>query len=71
MTSEESQDYEDPLVRDHFSALKALQAEGQMVGAQGHHMQMTGFFHWGFVIYRCNYSDDALFDRFIANSGGL
>lgn len=28
-------------------------------------MQVTGFFHWGFVIYRCDYSDDSLFDRFI------
>lgn len=66
MTSDESQAYEHPLAREHLSALKALQAEGQTVGARGHHMQMTGFFHWGFVIYRCDYSDDALFDKFIA-----
>lgn len=66
MTSDESQAYEHPLANEHLSALKALQAEGQTVGARGHHMQMTGFFHWGFAIYRCDYSDDALFDRFIA-----
>lgn len=66
MASDESQAYEHPLAREHLSALKALQGEGQTVGARGHHMQMTGFFHWGFVIYRCDYSDDALFDRFIA-----
>lgn len=66
MTSDASQAYEHPLAREHLSALKALQAEGQTVGAHGYHMQMTGFFHWGFVIYRCDYSDDGLFDRFIA-----
>ncbi|KAI7773863.1 hypothetical protein LA080_009714 [Diaporthe eres] len=66
MASDESQAYEQPLAREHLSALKALQAEGQTVGSRGHHMQMTGLFHWGFVIYRCDYSDDALFDRFIA-----
>ncbi|KAG6354978.1 hypothetical protein INS49_004059 [Diaporthe citri] len=66
MTSNESQAYEHPLAREHLSALKALQAEGQTVGARGYHMLMTGFFHWGFVIYRCDYSDDALFDGFIA-----
>lgn len=65
MTSEDSHAYEHPLAREHLSALKALQAEGQTVGARGHHMQMTSFFHWGFVIYRCDYSDDALFEKFI------
>lgn len=65
MASEESHAYEHPLAKEHLSALKALQAEGQTVGARGHHMQMTSFFHWGFVIYRCDYSDDAFFERFI------
>lgn len=66
MSSDERQAYEHPLAKEHLSALQALQAEGQTVGARGYHMQMTGLFHWGFVIYRCDYSDDALFDRFIA-----
>lgn len=29
-------------------------------------MQLTGLFHWGFVIYRCDYSNDATFDRFVS-----
>ncbi|KAK7697416.1 hypothetical protein SLS64_013554 [Diaporthe eres] len=66
MTRDESQAYEHPLARKNLSVLKALQAEGQTAGSRGHHMQITGFFHWGFVVYRCDYSDDALFDRFIA-----
>lgn len=65
MTSEDGNAYEHPLAREHLSTLKALQTEGQTVGARGHHMQVTSFFHWGFVIYRCDYSDDALFERFI------
>lgn len=65
MASEDSHAYEHPLSKEHLSALNALQAEGQTVGARGHHMQMRGFFHWGFAIYRCEYSDDVLFERFI------
>lgn len=67
MTSHESQAYNHPLARENLPALKALQSEGQTVGSRGHHMQITGLFYWGFVIYRCDYTDDALFDRFISN----
>lgn len=55
-----------PLARENSSALKALQAEGQQVGSRGHHMQLSGFFHWGFVVYRCDYADDELWARFTA-----
>ncbi|KAG8169242.1 hypothetical protein KVR01_001991 [Diaporthe batatas] len=57
MASDKSQLYEHPLARENLQTLKALQTEGQT---------MTGFFKWGFIIYRCDYSDDALFDRFVA-----
>lgn len=67
MTSHESQAYNHPLARENLPALKVLQAEGQTVGSRGHHMQITGLFYWGFIIYRCDYTDDALFERFIAN----
>ena len=67
MNSHESQAHNHPLAREHLLALKALQAEGQTVGARGYHMQLTGLFYWGFVIYRCDYSDDNLFERFIGN----
>ncbi|KAK9423237.1 hypothetical protein SUNI508_14049 [Seiridium unicorne] len=57
---------DDPLARENLSTLKALQAEGQQVGSRGYHMQLSGFFHWGFVVYRCDYTDDELWARFIA-----
>ncbi|CAH0045718.1 unnamed protein product [Clonostachys solani] len=31
-----------------------------------HAMQQTGFHTWGFVIYRCTYSDDAAWNRYLA-----
>lgn len=67
MVSDESQAYEHPLARENLPALKVLQAEGQTVGARGHHMQITGFYNWGFVIYRCDYSDDVLFGGFMTH----
>ncbi|KAJ4422947.1 hypothetical protein N0V82_002341 [Gnomoniopsis sp. IMI 355080] len=63
---EDTQGHDHPLARENLHILKALQAEGQVVGSHGYHMQLTGFFQWGFTIYRCDYSDDALFDRFLA-----
>jgi hypothetical protein len=48
-----------PLARDKLPILKLLQAEGQTVGSHGYHMQLTGYYSWGFVIYRCDYSDNA------------
>ncbi|KAJ4385384.1 hypothetical protein N0V93_009811 [Gnomoniopsis smithogilvyi] len=51
---DDTQGHNHPLAKENLPILKALQAEGQVV------------FHWGFPIYRCDYSDDALFDRFHA-----
>lgn len=66
MTSPANQDASHPLAKSNLPLLKLLQAQGQTVGTHGYHMQITNFLHWGFVIYRCDYSDDDLFVRFIA-----
>ncbi|TLD20779.1 hypothetical protein PspLS_08663 [Pyricularia sp. CBS 133598] len=29
-------------------------------------MSKSGYYHWGFVIYRCTYDDDALWSEFIS-----
>jgi hypothetical protein len=55
-----------PLAPESLPTLKALQTEGQQVDARGYHMQLSEFVHWGFVIYRCDYTDDELWARFIA-----
>lgn len=66
MTTPASRDANHPLAKPNLSLLRLLQAQGQTVGSRGYHMQITNFFHWGFVIYRCNYSNDDLFNIFIA-----
>lgn len=66
MTSPEGQDATHPLAKTNLPLLKHLQAQGQTVSSRGYHMQITNFFHWGFLIYRCDYSDDDLFHRFVA-----
>lgn len=36
------------------------------MGSRGYHMQLSGFFHSGFVIYRSDYSYDEHLARFLA-----
>lgn len=55
-----------PLAQENLPVLKALQAEGQKVSGRGYSMQLSGFFHWGFVVYRCDYSDNELWARYMA-----
>jgi hypothetical protein len=47
-----------PLQRHNFAQ--------ESLGALVYHMQQTGFHQWGFVIYRCAYGNDALWERFLA-----
>lgn len=39
----------------------------ESLGPLVYRMQQTGFHKWGFLIYRCAYGDDALWERYLAH----
>ncbi|KAH7041225.1 uncharacterized protein B0I36DRAFT_358413 [Microdochium trichocladiopsis] len=56
-----------PLALENQACLEALQAEGQVIGRHGERMRDAKFWTIGLVVYRCDYSDDALWERYLAN----
>lgn len=57
-------DPQSPTLSD-IPQIQQHEVQRETLGNMIRDMQVTGFHRWGFVVYRCTYSDDATWDRYV------